>query len=69
MNTSRIPNSSGISEQRGAANIRLDIPSFRSAGHSLERSTEILYLSLMMMNNFLNNEETWNVVHNTFALQ
>ena len=33
---SRIANSSGISEHLGAANIKLDIPSFRSAGHSLE---------------------------------
>lgn len=33
--TSRIANNSGISEHRGAANIKLDIPSFRSAGHTL----------------------------------
>ena len=33
---SRIANSSGISEHLGAANIKLDIPSFRSAGQSLE---------------------------------
>lgn len=31
-----IATSSGISEHLGAANIKLAIPSFRSAGHSLE---------------------------------
>lgn len=36
-NVSRSLNSSGISEHLGAANIKLDIPSFRSAGHSLEK--------------------------------
>lgn len=34
---SRIAVSSGISEHRGAENIKLDIPSLRSGGHSLKK--------------------------------
>ena len=34
---SRIANSSGISAHLGAAKIKLDIPSFKSCGHSLQR--------------------------------
>lgn len=35
---SRMANNSGISEHLGAANIKLEIPSFKSAGHSLEEN-------------------------------
>lgn len=37
---SLIPINSGISEHLGAAKIKLDIPSFKSAGHCLQQADQ-----------------------------